>query len=71
MVEEEQDLIPCTEKNKCIQNSNTTSNTPWFSKQGIKNKEQNEDNTVTGSEKIHGEALGLTLEGEPWRVKLR
>lgn len=44
MVEEEQDLIPCIEKNKCIQNSSKTSNTPWFSKQGIKNKEQNEDN---------------------------
>lgn len=27
--------------------------------------------TITGSEKIHGEAFGLTFEGEPWRVKQR
>lgn len=35
--------------------------------QGIKNKTR----IITGSEKIHGEAFGLTFEGEPWRVKQR
>lgn len=32
---------------------------------------KNKTRIITGSEKIHGEALGLKFEGEPWRVKLR